>query len=196
MAGSEEGQMQNISVKSESPEPCRAEVDGCPAPSDVVADAYVRHHAELVRFVALRTRDAELAADIAQEAFLRLIREDAAGRLPDQILAWLRQVALNLVVNRARHAKVADRWEPWLRPSTSPGDTPEGAAIGAERDRVVRGALASLPEAERRAMILAANGFAGREIAQAIGRSEGATRTLMCRARSRLRSELRSTGAF
>lgn len=188
--------MRNMFVESESAPSCRAEGDASPTASSAVADAYVRHHAELVRFVTIRTRDPEIAADIAQEAFLRLIREDAAGRLPDQVMAWLRQVALNLVVSRARHARVADRWEPWLRPSTSTDETPEGAALGAERDTIVHGALAGLSDAERRAMILAANGFAGREIAEAIGRSEGATRTLMCRARSRLRTELLSTGAF
>ena len=36
----------------------------------------------------------------------------------------------------------------------------------------------------------AAQGFSGREIAQALGRSEVATRALMCRARVRLRTEL------
>jgi RNA polymerase sigma-70 factor (ECF subfamily) len=162
----------------------------------VVTQAYVRHHAELVRFVTARTRDPELAADIAQEAFLRLVREEAAGRMPDQIMAWLRQVALNLVVSRSRHARVVDRWEPWLRPSTDAADTPEGAIIGEERATIVRDAVANLSRAERAALVLAAEGYAGREIAQAIGRSEGATRTLMCRARSRLRTELVATDAL
>ena len=163
---------------------------------DLVAEAYRRHHSELVRFITSRTHDPELAADIAQEAFLRLIREQANGRLPDRTMAWLCHVSMNLVVSRARRVQVANRWEPWLRPSEIALDSPEGAVIGAERDTIVRGALAGLSDAERRAMILAAEGFAGREIAQAIGRSEGATRTLISRARSRLRIELLSTGAF
>lgn len=162
----------------------------------VVSQAYVRHYAEVVRFVTARTRDPELAADIAQEAFLKLIREEAAGRLPDQMIAWLRQVALNLVITRSRHARVVDRWEPWLRPTTDAEDTPEGAVIGEERATVVRDAVASLPRVERAALVLAAEGYAGREIARAIGRSEGATRTLMCRARSRLRSELVASDAL
>lgn len=162
----------------------------------VVADAYRRHYAELIRFVTSRTRDPELAADITQEAFLRLVREQASGRLPDQIMPWLCQVAMNLVVSRGRRVKVADRWEPWLRPSEIAEDSPEGAVIGAERDTIVRDAVAGLPGPQRAALVLAADGFGGREIAQAIGRSEGATRTLMCRARSRLRLELEATGAF
>ena len=71
-----------------------------------------------------------------------------------------------------------------------------GAVLGEERATVVRDAVASLPRVERAALVLAAEGYAGREIARAIGRSEGATRTLMCRARSRLRSELVATDAL
>ena len=41
--------------------------------------------------------------------------------------------------------------------------------------------------------MLAAHGFSGREVAEAIGRSELATRTLLCRARLRLRERLEST---
>ena len=40
--------------------------------------------------------------------------------------------------------------------------------------------------------MLAAHGFSGREIAAALGRSELATRSLICRARIRLRERLES----
>lgn len=172
--------------------------DECSPPlggADIVAEAFGRHYAGLVRFVTARTRDPELAADIAQEAFLRLIREEAAGRLPDQPLAWLRQVALNLVASRGRHVQVETRWEPWLRAATAVQESPEGAILAVERDMQVREAVAGLARDERAALVLASHGFAGHEIARAIGRSEGATRTLMCRARSRLRVELVSMGA-
>lgn len=165
--------------------------------TDVVTAAYQRHYAPLVRFVAARTHDPEVAADIAQEAFLRLLRENAQGRPPEQLHAWLYQVSLNLVVSRARRAAVAGRWEPWLRvAATATEDSPERAVLSSERAVIVRRAMASLPDDQRTALILAANGYAGREIARAIGRSEGATRTLMCRARSRLRATLQTTGAL
>ena len=41
--------------------------------------------------------------------------------------------------------------------------------------------------------MLAAHGFSGREIAATLGRSELATRSLICRARLRLRERLEST---
>jgi DNA-directed RNA polymerase specialized sigma24 family protein len=42
----------------------------------------------------------------------------------------------------------------------------------------------------RLGLMMAARGFSGREIAAALGRSEVATRTLLCRARQRLRNRL------
>ncbi|HXS71559.1 MAG TPA: sigma factor-like helix-turn-helix DNA-binding protein, partial [Patescibacteria group bacterium] len=54
----------------------------------------------------------------------------------------------------------------------------------------VADALGTLSEESRTALLLAAQGFVGREIADAIGRSEAATRTLMCRARQQMRREI------
>jgi len=47
-----------------------------------------------------------------------------------------------------------------------------------------------VPKDARTCLLMAANGFSGREIADAIGRSELATRALICRARIRLRESL------
>jgi len=58
-----------------------------------------------------------------------------------------------------------------------------GSPIDHERARELA------PDA-RVALLLAAQGFSGREIAETIGRSEIATRTLMCRARLDLRRRL------
>ena len=60
----------------------------------------------------------------------------------------------------------------------------------ADLDVVLRG----VGEDARAALLLSAEGFTGHEIAAALGRSESATRTLMCRARIRIRHELAATG--
>jgi DNA-directed RNA polymerase specialized sigma24 family protein len=54
-------------------------------------------------------------------------------------------------------------------------------------------ALAGLTPDARTALMLAAHGFTGHEIAEAIGRSDLATRSLLCRARLRLREQLTGT---
>ena len=158
---------------------------------DIVEDSFIRYEAALLRYVTARTRDADLAADIAHEAFLRLLQESQAGRAPREPLPWLQRVALNLVISGARRTAVAERCEPRLRSGAASDETPEMAALVAERDAILREALTTLEPTQRQAVVLAARGFGGSEIAAVIGRSEGATRTLICRARSRLRSDLR-----
>ena len=54
--------------------------------------------------------------------------------------------------------------------------------------------LGELGADARTALLMAANGFSGLEIADAIGRSPNATRTLMCRSRIQLRERLVSMG--
>ena len=57
-------------------------------------------------------------------------------------------------------------------------------------DERIKGALDQLTEVERTALLLASRGLSGREVAAAIGRSEAATRTMMCRARLRFREHM------
>jgi RNA polymerase sigma factor (sigma-70 family) len=155
--------------------------------------AYTAHAAGLSRRLAVLTRDPAAAEDLTHEAFVRLAREMHAGRAPDNVPAWLHRVGSNLVASRGRHASVADRHLASLpRPEVAP--SPEAASISAEEARLVRSALGTLGRADRHALVLAAQGYGGPEIAMHIGRTEGATRTLLCRARSKMRVRLEAAG--
>jgi RNA polymerase sigma-70 factor (ECF subfamily) len=159
----------------------------------IVETAFELHGAGLRRRALSLTRDLEAAEDIAQESFVRLAIEVRAGRVPDNMGAWLHRVALNLVASRGRHASVVDRRLADLpRPEHEP--SPEIASIEAEEAIAVRRALDTLKPIDRAALVMAAQGFRGPEIADRLGRSQGATRTLLCRARSRMRGELEAAG--
>ena len=150
---------------------------------------YVAHAPGLTRWMISITHDGELATDLVQEAFLRLARELEAGRRPDNVPAWLAQVARNLAVSRARRVATAARYEDRLARPSAPVD-PATAALDAERSRAVHAALADLRPDDRTALLLAAEGHRNAEIAEQIGRTELATRALLCRARRRLRPVL------
>ena len=157
------------------------------APKDYVAQVH-RDHAAMTYAVAMRaTRDPELAEDVTQEAFIRLLTEARAGRYPDSPGAWLYRAVTNLVISRARRAQVARRLAPRLADLGSP-DQPDAVAVRHESQDELRRALAGLSSDERTALLLAAGGASGLEIAAHLGRSHGATRALLCRARTRLRS--------
>lgn len=158
-----------------------------------VEAAYAEHRASLVRWITSTTRDGAVAEDIAQEAFLRLAREVAAGRAPDDAAAWLHRVASNLVNSRGRHLSVVDRRAGEL-PIPEPAEKPDEVAEWAELATALQDALRRLPIAHQSALILAARGYRGPEIARRLGRTDGATRTLLCRARARMRVELTERG--
>jgi DNA-directed RNA polymerase specialized sigma24 family protein len=57
-------------------------------------------------------------------------------------------------------------------------------------------ALGAVSTDDRAALILAAQGYRGTEIARHLGRTELASRALLCRARSRLGAQLTAAGSF
>jgi RNA polymerase sigma-70 factor, ECF subfamily len=152
----------------------------------LVTSAYALHAGLLRRALISSTRDAGVAEDLTQEAFMRLVIEVRAGRTPDNIRGWLQRVGYNLAMSRGRHLAVADRRNAELAPPAF-GPSPEGLLLDAERDDELRDVLGSLGRVDRQALVLASQGYHVKEIARSIGRSNGATRTLMCRARTKLR---------
>lgn len=151
-----------------------------------ITAAYETHSASIYGLALRSTRDPDLAADITQETFLRLLTEGQRGRLPDNVGGWLYRTSANLVVSGARRASVARRFIPRLLSRDVP-EGPETMALDLERHRELDAALATLSVADRLALVLSAQGATGEEIAVHLGRSHAATRTHLTRARARLR---------
>ncbi len=105
------------------------------------------------------------------------------------VRAWLFRVCANLVTSRGRRGVVANRF---LQRATAPAEevAAEVEMLRHETGEALAAALAILPADSRAALVMAANGYSGREIADALGRTESATRTMMFRARERLRTFL------
>lgn len=155
---------------------------------EATMEAAFRDHAGAIRGKAIQmTRDPEVAADVTQEAFLRLFVEAQAGRLPDNVGAWLYRTSANLIVSRARHAAVEHRFAPRLVRYDGPAE-PDAIAVLQEQRQELDAALATLSATDRAALVMAAHGATGAEIARQLGRSHVATRTILSRARRRLRT--------
>jgi RNA polymerase sigma factor (sigma-70 family) len=162
-------------------------------PYAIVDSAWDAHHAELFNFLRRSTRDESAAEDLLQETFLRLTREVAAGRVPEQPRAWLYRVASNLATSRGRRIGTVVRWlatHGGREAEGRPVETPETHSLRRERNTELEAALAALSTDARTALILSGEGFSGLEIAATIGRSHAATRTLLSRARVQIRLEM------
>ncbi|MBA3689332.1 MAG: sigma-70 family RNA polymerase sigma factor [Chloroflexi bacterium] len=157
------------------------------ARSDVLR-VYESHKGELLAFLVTATRDGELAADLLQESFVRLLRESLVRGLPLEPRAWLFRVAGNLAVSAARRRAVVRRWAPWLARHDDEGSA-EQEYLRREDADAVHTALAGLRGDDRIALLMAAHGCTIPEISRAVRRTELATRSLLCRARIRLRDQ-------
>src|SRR2546428_11441139 len=70
-----------------------------------IEEAYQQHRGPVYGQLLAITRAPAAAEDLCQEAFLRLTREGRAGRMPDNIGAWLHRVAANLATSRGRRSR-------------------------------------------------------------------------------------------
>jgi RNA polymerase sigma-70 factor, ECF subfamily len=151
-----------------------------------VIEAFEEHQQKLTSFAYAMTRDRDVADDLVQESFLRLVKELSAGRPPDNVSAWLFRVCSNLAMSRGRRITTVRNF---LRVARGGSDAPPAdiEILRREENETLLEGLARLPADARAALLMAAQGFSGREIAEALGRSEPATRTMMFRAREKLR---------
>jgi len=138
---------------------------------------------DLVRFLHRKVWDEERARDLAQEAFVRALREE-----PDKPRPFLFAVAANLardeartVIRRRKHLALIQGGAT----EEAPAD-PEGELIRAESGQRVREALEALSERDREVLLLWDGGMSYTEIAADTGLAPGAVGTTLARARKRL----------
>ena len=158
----------------------------------IVGSAYQIHSGQLQRYLTGLTRDPTAAEDLTHDAFERLTAEVRAGRVPDEIGGWLHRVGHNLAMSRGRRISVADRRRSELVVSDW-APSPESLTLAGEEQRAVGAVLEGLGHIDRRALLLASQGYRGAEIAASIGRSDVATRTLLCRARAKIRARIQAS---
>ncbi len=124
------------------------------------------------------------AEDLAQEAFLRLYRQDFAAERRHNTRAWLYRVATNLAHNarrgNLRRVGREDRAESQGLVATAP-DPAEAALRQSERESVRR-ALARLPERQARLLLLRHSGLSYKELAEVEGIAPTSVGTLLARA--------------
>ena len=147
----------------------------------------------LYRYLDRLSGERELAADVAQEAFVKLYQR---GSMPDSPEAWLISVAMNLFRNekstRSRRLRLLTpaRGEFVL---SDPPPSPEENVSAKESRRQVRHALDRLPEREQRLLLLQAEGYSYRDMAVALKLNAASVGVLLARARRAFREAYEGT---
>ncbi len=154
---------------------------------DAFVDLFDAHFRRLYRYLDRLSGEPELAADLVQEAFIRLYLR---GSLPDAPEAWLIAVAMNLLRNMRSTRSRRHRLLTLARGEgvhSDPPPSPEQAATAEESRRRVRWAIDRLAERERHILLLRAEGYSYRDIAAALGLNEASVGALLARARRAFR---------
>jgi RNA polymerase sigma-70 factor (ECF subfamily) len=160
------------------------------AAAQFVEELFAKHHAEIYAYLLRMVRDPELAADFAQDAFVKAYRNYATLEKPENARAWLYQIAHRVALDELRRRKIV-RFFPWTGESRGSSPSAEHLAMDVRLSGDLQRALARIPERQRAALLLAElHELTGLELAQALGVSHVAARALLTRARESLRQAL------
>jgi RNA polymerase sigma-70 factor (ECF subfamily) len=145
----------------------------------------------LFRYLDRLSGEPDLAADLAQESFVRLHQR---GAMPERPGLWLITVALNLFRNvkstsaRRRRLLTMARAEAVLAdPTPTPAQTDDADTV--------RSALGRLPQRDQQMLLLRAEGYSYRDIASALDLNEASIGTLLARAKRAFRAAYEETDA-
>ena len=146
---------------------------------------FADYHLPLVRFLTRRLGDRDWAEEVAQETFVRAMRQETI----DSERSWLFAVASNLVRDETRRdARRRARLE--LLHEQSKADAvvePEPTSMErAGEQALARRAVQALAERDRDALLMKEEGLSYEEIAVALDLSVGSVGTTLSRARRRL----------
>jgi len=141
--------------------------------------------------------DADRAADIAQDTFIKAYRK--LDTLADEASArsWLYRIATNTAIDEMRRRRFLrpmrqDEQED-DRPDSRPG--PEAEFLASTLDDRIQRALLRLRPNHRQCLVLSdVDDMSANQIGELMGMSYGAVRTLLCRARGEMRRELAKEG--
>ena len=143
------------------------------------------YHTPLVRYLTRRLGDRDWAEEVAQETFVRALRQDQLS----SERSWLFAVATNLVRDQGRKDARRRRHLELLREQAKAEEVVEPEPTSLERAQeaaFARRALEALTERDREALLMREEGLDYQEIAAALELSIGSVGTTLARARRRL----------
>jgi RNA polymerase sigma-70 factor (ECF subfamily) len=164
-----------------------------PANSNSYEDLYLGQHSRIVRLCRTILADPDEADEVAQEVFMKALRQHRSGDYPRSWNAWLTRVAVNACRDRQR-----SWWWKWSRRSVDLDDiqlptreTPE--EISSNREQVARiwNLFRKLPPRQREVFALRhIEGWSTEEVAKTLNLSPGSVKLHLFRAVHALRSAI------
>jgi len=146
-------------------------------------ELYARYARYILRYMYVRTREPELAQDLTQEVFIRVIKGIGGlqYRGEKMFLGWLYTIAGNVLIGQTRRRQLSVSS---LSDSADVTDPRGQEAVSSLFERLsLQHAIAQLTVEQQHVLILKFFGdMTNQEIAATIGKTEGAVKALQHRA--------------
>ncbi len=165
--------------------------------AEAFGELYERYVDRIYNYIYYRTGDPHEAEDLTARVFYRaLAHMDEYRQRGAPFAAWLYRIAHNLVANwhRDRSRRHDIRLDD-IATLPEKRSSPEKLAEQSEETHLLLGAMSVLPAERQQLLILKfVDGMSNAQIAQVMGRSEGAIKSLYHRTLIALRDELDKRG--
>ncbi len=149
---------------------------------------YDHFHRRILAFCYSLTTDRDLAADLTQNVFLKVLSKINTLERPEAFGTWIFAIARNEVY---QHFRSTQRVQPLDDEDIWETSTPAEAMIAAERTAIVRSLVDRLQPLYREVIILREfEGLSYRDIARVVGCTEAAVKARLFKARKALLDKL------
>jgi RNA polymerase sigma-70 factor (ECF subfamily) len=174
----------------------RGDTDARKAEFDRIFTAY---SAPIYNYVLRMVGDADRAADIAQDTFIKAYRKLDTLTDLSSTRSWLYRIATNTAIDEIRRRRHTvpmggdEEERPLEQPDGGPG--PETQVLSGLLDERIGRALLRLRANHRQCLLLSdIEEMSAGQIGEVMGMSSGAVRVLLCRARGEMRRLLAAEG--
>jgi RNA polymerase sigma-70 factor (ECF subfamily) len=162
---------------------------------EAFGELYDLHFDRIYAYIYRKTGDRQAAEDLTSETFMKALANLKGYKYTGQpFAAWLYRIASNLVTDHYRARRPIASLDEGLQ-MVAPGTTPEEAAMALDDQQAVMRAIQTLSPDQQDVVLMR---FAGdmklKDIATALGKTEGAVKALMFRALGSLKGKLTESG--
>ncbi len=155
---------------------------------------FTEYQHSIFNYVYRLVGDRDRAEDITQDTFVKAYRKLESLTDETSTRSWLYRIATNTAIDEMRRRRFFFTTPtPADRPDSDSG--PEARAMAGTLDVAIQRALLRLRPNQRQCLVLSdIEDMSGQQIAEVMGLSYGAVRTLLCRARGEMRRQLAAEG--
>jgi RNA polymerase sigma-70 factor, ECF subfamily len=159
---------------------------------------FTEYSAPIYNYALRMIGDADRAADIAQDTFIKAYRKLDTLTDPSAARSWIYRIATNTAIDAMRRSRHTVRMDldddrPVEQPDGGPG--PETQVLSGLLDERIGRALLRLKPNHRQCLILSdIEDMSAVQIGEVLGMTGGAVRVVLCRARGEMRRLLAAEG--